>query len=193
MKQKFIYTLIIFLILFSVFGQAQSQTGFTQSPRTKFCINQGWKFHLGDPNANFSNLNTDLSSWEIVHLPHTLELTSLNLDDSPDDKSQMTFQRKVGWYQRIIRPSNGANKKVFLEFEGAHQVTTLWVNGELVGKHEVGGYTPFHFDITDFINRGEDNQIMLLVDNRRREDVPPDPGPFDYIKFRRLVSRCLSC
>ena len=186
MKLRLIYLQTIALFLFTSFAIAQSQDGFTQTPRIKISLNQGWKFHLGDPEATFFKSNTNLSAWETVHLPHTLELTSLNLDDSPDDKSQMTFQRKVGWYQRIIRPSANSDKKVFLEFEGAHQVTTLWVNGELVGKHEVGGYTPFHFDITDFIKKGEDNRITLLVDNRRREDVPPDPGPFDYIKFSGL-------
>ena len=48
---------------------------------------------------------------------------------------------------------------------------------EKFGVHAVGGYTPFHFDITDYVQTGAENLIVLLVDNRKRDDVPPDPGP----------------
>lgn len=154
-------------------------------PRTKTRINTGWKFKLGAPEGAFYKSDTDDAAWETVHVPHTLELTSNNLNDYDDDKFQTTFQRKVGWYRKDLQVAADA-KKVFLEFEGAHQVTDLWVNGQHVGQHSVGGYTPFHFDITDYVKKGATNQITLLVDNRRREDVPPDPGPFDYIKFSGL-------
>ena len=173
------------LIFFSLSINAQSTIGFSQSPRQKVNINSGWKFYLGKPDALHFKSNIDDSTWEPVHLPHTLKLTSLNLDDCQDDKSQETFQRDVGWYRRTLSVAP-SQRKVFLEFEGAHQVTSLWVNGQWVGQHEVGGYTPFHFEITDYINKGANNQITLLVDNRKREDVPPDPGPFDYIKFSGL-------
>ncbi|MEN0051371.1 MAG: glycoside hydrolase family 2 TIM barrel-domain containing protein, partial [Bacteroidota bacterium] len=178
-----------FLLLIFFFSQihllAQSRLGFAKNPRQKISLNQGWKFHLGDPDATFYELKTDDSNWEKIHVPHTLELTSLNLDDSPDTKLQETFQRKVGWYRRDIQVAD-SERKVFLEFEGAHQVTTLWVNGEKVGVHDIGGYTPFHFDITKVVKKGQKNQITLLVDNRKYDHVPPDPGPFDYIKFSGL-------
>lgn len=177
------------LLLVFLFPQthtlAQSQLGFTKNPRQKISLNQGWKFHLGDPNATFYEQITDDTNWETIHVPHTLELTSLNLDDSPDTKLQETFHRKVGWYRRAIQVAD-SERKVFLEFEGAHQVTTLWVNGKKVGVHDIGGYTPFHFDITEVVKKGQKNQITLLVDNRKYDYIPPDPGPFDYIKFSGL-------
>ena len=185
MKKLNIISTIVIGLIFSVPVRTQSLYGFEQTPRQKFKINTKWKFFLGNPNAEYFKLDFDDSAWETVHIPHTLKLTSLNLDDSKDGKDQNTFQREVGWYRRNISVGTG-EKKVFLEFEGAHQVTTLWVNGQLAGKHEVGGYTPFHFDITKHVTKGADNLIVLLVDNRKREDVPPDPGPFDYIKFSGL-------
>ena len=177
--------LALSILIVSNPGLAQSFLGFKQSPRQKISINSSWKFYLGEPEGQYYKQDIDDSAWETIHLPHTLKLTSINLDDCQDDKSQATFQREVGWYRRNIFVAL-SNRKVFLEFEGAHQVTDLWVNGQFVGQHAVGGYTPFHFDITDFIKKGADNQITLLVDNRKREDVPPDPGPFDYIKFSGL-------
>ncbi|WP_111706409.1 glycoside hydrolase family 2 protein [Lutibacter citreus] len=158
--------------------------GFPKTDRTKLNLNQDWKFHLGNPEAKNFEVSLDDSKWESVTVPHTLKLTSLTLDGLQDEKTQLVFHREVGWYRRNIEVNN-SSKKIFLEFEGAHQVTDLWVNGKHVGQHAVGGYSPFHFDITDFVNKGN-NQVTLLVDNRRNEIIPPDPGPFDYVKFSGL-------
>ncbi|GAA4236674.1 hypothetical protein GCM10022291_21560 [Postechiella marina] len=159
--------------------------GFPDTDRTKMSLNQNWKFYLGNPEAKNYDVNVNDSNWKTVNVPHTLELTSLTLDGLQDEKTQLVFHRKVGWYRKTIKVDK-SDKKVFLEFEGAHQVTDLWVNGKHVGQHAVGGYTPFHFDVTNFVNKGADNQITLLVDNRRNEVIPPDPGPFDYVKFSGL-------
>ncbi|NRB47256.1 MAG: glycoside hydrolase family 2 protein [Saprospiraceae bacterium] len=181
MLQRWIYSTLLLSILIPL----QAQWGYQQSPRKKISLNASWKFHLGEPDAKYYEKNFDDQEWPQVQIPHTLELTSLNLNDFEDDKTQGSFQRKVGWYRRSIQIDQ-SERKVFLEFEGAHQVTDLWVNGRHVGQHVVGGYTPFHFDITAFVEKGKENQVTLLVDNRRRADVPPDPGPFDYIKFSGL-------
>ncbi|TNJ46595.1 DUF4982 domain-containing protein [Tamlana fucoidanivorans] len=175
--------LILSVLCFSTFVLAQNSN---ESVRQKTNINQGWRFHLGDPNAQFYNTDYDDSKWEVVHVPHSLELTSMDLNGYTDDKYQKTFMRNVGWYRRDIEVTKDKTKKVFLEFEGVHQVTDVWVNGKHVGQHAVGGYTPFHFDISSFVSYGEKNLVTVLADNRRREDVPPDPGPMDYIKFGGL-------
>ncbi|WP_198931706.1 glycoside hydrolase family 2 protein [Labilibacter marinus] len=164
----------------------QLPDGYPDSNRSKQCINTAWKFHLGDPESNFYENTFDDSQWEIVSVPHTLSPTSLTLDFCKDGKDQPTFQRNVGWYRKDIKVTSDANKIVILEFEGAHQVTDLWVSGKHVGQFAVTGYTPFHFDISDFVKRGEVNQVTLLVDNRRNENLPPDAGPFDYVKFSGL-------
>ncbi len=182
--KRLLFLLVTIITLNSIYSQ-NLPYGFPDTDRSKISLNQGWKFHLGNPEAKNYTKELNDSSWETINVPHTLELTSLTLDNLEDEKTQLIFHRKVGWYRRNISVSN-SNKKVYLEFEGAHQVTNLWVNGKHVGKHAVGGYTPFHFDITAFVNKGQENQITLLVDNRRNEMIPPDPGPFDYVKFSGL-------
>ncbi|MFI3248777.1 MAG: glycoside hydrolase family 2 TIM barrel-domain containing protein [Rikenellaceae bacterium] len=159
--------------------------GYPQTERTKISINDGWKFHLGDADDKNYLTSLDDSSWESVTIPHTLKLTSIILDGVLDDKYQKTFHREVGWYRRSITPSK-STKRVVLYFEGVHQVTTLWVNGKEVGVHKVGGYTPFEYDITDYVKRGVANQITVLADNRVSQTAAPDPGMFDYVKFSGL-------
>ncbi len=180
-----LFALVMLLSSTSFAASGGSSEGYPLSDRTKLSLNADWKFHLGDPDANYYQTSTDDSAWEEVTVPHTLELTDIVLNGYTDSKSQETFMRKVGWYRRdIFVPKS--DKKVYLEFEGVHQVTTLWVNGRKVGVHSVGGYTPFNFDITEYVKRGVKNQITVLADNRISTVAPPDPGPFDYIKFSGL-------
>jgi len=159
--------------------------GYPVTGRSKLRLNVGWRFHLGDaPDASAADF--DDGAWELVNIPHTLKLTSLDLDDCDDDKTQPTFHRDVGWYRRLFTVDADPARKVFLEFEGAHQVTDAWVNGHHVGQHAISGYTPFHFDVTDSVDRDGENVVALRVDNRVNPDVPPDPGPFDYVLFSGL-------
>jgi beta-galactosidase len=71
-------------------------TGYPSAKRSKLRLNVGWRFHLGDVPETVQ-VDFDDSTWERVNVPHTLKLTSLNLDDCDDDKTQPTFHRDVGW------------------------------------------------------------------------------------------------
>ncbi|MFH1369219.1 MAG: sugar-binding domain-containing protein [Elusimicrobiota bacterium] len=69
------------------------------------------------------------------------------------------------WYRRQFEvPVSARGKLVKLVFEGANYVTDVWINGKWAGTHE-GGYTPFAFDATDFLNYGGKNIIAARVDN----------------------------
>ncbi len=186
-KLRALLPLVICLFIWSggCVMAASLAKGYPKSERTKLLINDGWRFHLGDADAKFYEIKTPDSDWDLVAVPHTLELTDINLNGHDDTKLQESFQREVGWYRRDIEVSK-SQKRVILEFEGVHQVTTLWVNGRKVGTHSVGGYTPFYYDITNFVKRGSKNQITILADNRQSEVSPPDPGGFDYILFSGL-------
>ncbi len=185
MKSKFLALALLLATCSGVAAAPQQAEGYPQTDRTKVLLNADWRFHLGDPDAEYYKTNTDDSKWEVVCVPHTLELTDLSINGYSDDKSQATFMRNVGWYRKDIFVSN-SSKKVYLEFEGVHQITTLWVNGRKVGVHSVGGYTPFNYDISQYVKRGAMNKITILADNRVSQVAPPDPGPFDYIKFSGL-------
>ncbi|WP_010134897.1 glycoside hydrolase family 2 protein [Ochrovirga pacifica] len=180
------FSLILFCFLcgFRIYSQ-ELPKGFPATERTKINLKTGWKFLLGQPDAKNYLPNLDDTNWENVSIPHTLKLTSLTLDGLQDEKTQLIFHRNVGWYRKTI-PVKNHQKKVFLEFEGVHQKTDVWVNGVHVGTSAIGGYSPFHFDITPYVHKGQNNQITVLADNRRSDVIPPDPGPFDYVKFSGL-------
>ena len=75
------------------------------------------------------------------------------------------------WYKRKIEiPENWKGKRIFLNFGAVDFLTKLWINGKYAGSH-IGGYTPFKFDITDFIER--ENTIILNAYDDNRTFLQP--------------------
>ncbi len=72
------------------------------------------------------------------------------------------------WYRLSVDPPDvQADERLILHFGAVDYGATVWINGEYAGAH-VGGYTPFSFDITEFLN-GAAVEISL-----RAKDDPHD-------------------
>jgi hypothetical protein len=109
----------------------------------------------------------DDSWWEPIDLPHTW-----NAHDGCDDIPG--YWRGIGWYRKHFQIAEAlAGRRVFLEFEGANQVSEFWLNGEKVGEHK-GGYTSFEFDVTDRVAFGpRGNVLTAKVDNLYNPHISP--------------------
>ena len=67
----------------------------------------------------------------------------------------------IGWYRKTVSiPENWGDRRVILKFGAVDWETTVWVNGQIIGKHE-NGYLPFEFDITDALIPGEPAHIVV--------------------------------
>ena len=76
----------------------------------------------------------------------------------------------VLWYQTTLSmPGSFADKRVLLHFGAVDWQCDLYVNGKLAGTHQ-GGYDPFSFDITPYLQKG--NQVIAV-----RVWDPSDDGP----------------
>lgn len=83
-----------------------------------------------------------------------------------DEKSgSMNWKYGVGIYRKefIIDKSN-KNRIISLLFDGVYQDATVYLNGEKLGNNYYG-YIPFEFDITNKVNIGEVNTLLVRVDN----------------------------
>ena len=173
--------------LCSADDSSSSPMGYPESNRQKLVLIDGWEFYLDYAAGGFEEQPPTSVKWEPVTVPHTPQLTGIDITQYSDNQYQLRFHRWVAWYKRDLAVDLKEGEKVYLEFEGAHQITKCWVNGSYVGEHSIGGYTPFHFDITDHVKTdGEANEVILSVDNRRNVDVPPDGDRYDYIKWSGL-------
>jgi len=78
------------------------------------------------------------------------------------------------WYRRSFSlPADfvkSAAHRVLLHFGAADQKAVVWVNGHLAGEH-LGGYEPFSFDITDFLQA--DNTIVVQITDHLSRFVLP--------------------
>lgn len=81
------------------------------------------------------------------------------------------FGNQLLCYRRTFTlPIGFVKSRVLLHFGAVDQTCTLLLNGREVGEH-TGGYNPFSFDITDYLE--EENQITLLVtDNVNNPTLP---------------------
>ncbi len=67
----------------------------------------------------------------------------------------------IGWYRKTVSiPENWGDKRVILKFGAVDWETTVWVNGQIIGKHD-NGYLPFEFDITEALIPGEPARIVI--------------------------------
>ena len=173
---KFLSALLLvsYSTLNGSFWVAPGQTGLNLN------INVGWRFQAGLADSAASSEDYDDSRWEPVSIPHSFENFSANLEGF---RAQ---GREIGWYRRelTIRPE-WAKKRLFLEFQGAMQSTTLWVNGKQAGAYGVSGFDSFDFDITALVHSGK-NLICVRIDNTLNANVPPDGVKHDYILFGGL-------
>ncbi len=111
-----------------------------------------------------------------ARLPHTVAYSPLHYADPSDYTG-------IFGYRRVISPDPAA-KRVFLRFDGAAHVMTLFVNGREVGSHYCG-YTAYRAEITPFIKPGE-NLIAVRLDSTERNDVPPFGNVMDYLGYGGL-------
>jgi beta-glucuronidase len=103
----------------------------------------------------FHLLTYDDSSWEVMRIPSSFNLIG----------SRYEHYQGVVWYRRFFRvPQSSEGKFVKLVFQGVNYFTDVWVNGFYVGYHE-GGFTPFAFDISSYLDYSGDNLIVVRVDN----------------------------
>lgn len=73
-------------------------------------------------------------------------------------------QHDVLWYRRSFRiaPEN-RGRRALLCFNAADYQTDIWVNGRHALSH-LGGFAPFHGDITDFLTDGENEITVRCID-----------------------------
>lgn len=79
----------------------------------------------------------------------------------------------VGWYYRTFQvenPKKWENKNVFLNFCASDFFTSVWINGQKVGDHS-GGYTPFDFNISEYLTEGE-NKLIVRVEDEELQNRP---------------------
>jgi beta-galactosidase len=171
-------------------GAASAEALSAVAPREHPLFDFGWRFfqgHASDPLRDlgfgkgqgdfaksgelwFATEKFDDSKWRELDLPHdwAVELPFVQ-DDEQQSHGYKPLGRRypetsVGWYRRTFDiPKEDSGKRITVEFDGAFRSALVFLNGYFIGRND-NGYAPFRFDISDFLNYGGKNFLMVRMD-----------------------------
>ncbi len=135
----------------------------------KMCFDKDWRFSLGEePTAFWSDWlkrSFDDGQWRVLDVPHDWSIELPRDPASPGCTEGGFFIDGVGWYRKLFQaPESWRGKRIAILFEGVFKNAELWVNDKYVGRHPYG-YTSFALDLTDYIEIGAENLLVVRVDN----------------------------
>ena len=104
------------------------------------CLNGSWEFGI-------SKAEDDAVFDREIILPYPPESQLSGLEIGIEKDDYMHYRRTVKGY------SHADGERVILHFGAIDQEAFIYVNDKLVGER-LGGYIPFEFDITDYLNEG---------------------------------------
>jgi beta-glucuronidase len=146
--------------------------------REKISLNGKWNYIIDIQEEGYYNSRMNFFLNAKVQNPS--DLIEYDFDKAPEMEipsdwntkdEKLFFYEGTIWFKKSFDYSVKKGKKVILYFAAVNYEAIVYINGELIGKHE-GGFTPFNYDVTDKIKNGE-NFVIVKVDNKRRaENVP---------------------
>ena len=115
-------------------------------------LNGLWDYTLTEKGNSFP------TSWEgEILVPYPIESSLSGVQERVGKEKEL-------WYHTTFTvPSNWKNKDILLHFGAVDWKADVWVNDIKVGMHK-GGYSPFSFNITPFLNSGEQKLVVKVWD-----------------------------
>jgi beta-galactosidase len=181
---RFVIAASLALALIPPFVSAQT------APRERISFDKSWHFALGnaaDPQKDFgystvtfshakagqadgpASAKFDDRTWRTVDLPHDWAV-ELPFDQRGDGNHGFKAigrnfpQNSVGWYRKTFTvPQSAMGQRIGIDFDGVYRDAQVWVNGFYLGT-EPSGYTSFHYDLTDYLNYGGSNVVVVRAD-----------------------------
>ena len=103
----------------------------------------------------------DNRSWQKINVPYCPEskLSGIGYTD---------FIPECFYKKKFTVEKN--RERVVLNFGAVDYMASVFINGKYVGVH-TGGYTPFCYDVTNFVNDGE-NELFLHVRDDKVNNSP---------------------
>lgn len=120
--------------------------------REERLFNKSWEFIKLPIGSEYDDMAAvPDENWEKVVLPH--DWLIYNTND--------LYETSCGWYRKFIGVTLEEDRRYLLNFDGVYMNSTVYVNGAEVGTNRYG-YSAFEYDITEFLNDGE-NMIAVQV------------------------------
>ncbi|MBZ4676916.1 MAG: glycoside hydrolase family 2 sugar binding protein [Anaerophaga sp.] len=172
------------LLLTFIFGLEIISCKRSEEPvRISQTINSNWTFNYfpsSEIDKKYTYENYNDQNWSAIALPHTWSTYETTGEIHPFIYNASGRDDSYWWYgwgcyrKRFSIDANLKDKKVFIEFDGVQKYSKVYLNGSFLGDHK-GGFTSFHFDLTEYLNWEDENVLTVFVSNRRNDKhrIPP--------------------
>ncbi len=130
-------------------------------------INRNWKFIK----ANVAPEQAEAEEGVQLDLPYTW-----NGKDGQDGGGDY-YRGTCVFVKKFKAPEHEKDGRVYLEFKGVNSSARVLLNRNEVCTHD-GGYSTFRADVTEFL--GDDNELIVYVDNSKTEKVYPQTADFTF-------------
>ena len=114
-----------------------------------------------------------------VRLPHTVQELPQHYAD------HNAYQMVCGYRRKLELGEELAGKRLFLQFDGAAHIATVYVNGRELTTH-CTGYTAFRVEITEAVTLGGENLVAVRLDTTENPATPPFGFVIDYLTYGGL-------
>ena len=141
--------------------------------------NRGWTFFEEYTQALCEKETDGFPEGTEVELPHTVAVTPLHYFD------ESIYQKHCAYRKCFVPEKEWEGKRIFLTIEAAGHSARVYLNGALLTEHFCG-YTAFQAELTAGIHQGEENVLLIEVDSRENQDLPPFGRAIDYMTFGGL-------
>jgi beta-galactosidase len=148
-----------------------------------------WDFGFGANQRTFAKAGYGIAicsepdfkddDWTAINLPHDWAVdlpfvpsTKSYKPDEEDPRAAHGFkpvgreypQTSIGWYRKSFEiPASDLGRRIALEFDGVFRAATVIFNGYIVATSG-SGYRSFRVDVSDFVNYGGKNVLVVRVD-----------------------------
>ena len=173
-RRKFLQTISTSgLVFLGTEAVASEQSASSGDRRASYSIplRDGWEFRLDPSGATKVSDSLDhANDWEAVHVPHTWQ----SLGRTPDYVG-------VAWYRiRFEAPASWDSQHLRVEFEAVNHTATVFLNGRAIGEHTGKGCTAFILDLSKDLTFGQENTLLVRVDNRPNDRMLPRNKSYDW-------------
>jgi beta-galactosidase len=160
------------------------------APRERINIDADWRFakgHAQDPARDFgystapfffakagygdgpASPRFDDRAWRRVDVPH-----DWGVEVPFDAKAEANHgsraigpgfpENNIGWYRKTLSiPESDRGRRIAVEFDGVFRDAVVWFNGHYIGR-EHSGYSGVRYDLTDYVNYGGPNTLVVRAD-----------------------------
>ena len=134
-------------------------------PRPQF-VRNNWQNLNGEWQFEF-DFGVSGKSRDMVNLPYSKTIIVPFCPESKLSGIEYVDFIPAVWYRRTFNVDSDTNsKRLLMHFGAVDYHTEVFINGKSVGTHR-GGYTPFEFDITKYVENGENTVVVYAIDDTR--------------------------